>query len=160
MMKVFVDLDGVLVDFDSAVEASSLFNKKEDWVKAGENFDDLPKDIFLHAKKMHDADELVNYLNPLYEWQVLTAIPKKYKIPEARLHKFMWCKENYNIYPARINVCYRVEKQYYAAEDNLEPNVLIDDNAGNIKEWSKKGGIGILHTSASNSIAELNKLGL
>ena len=37
---------------------------------------------------------------------------------------------------------------------------LIDDKEENIKQWKAAGGIGILHTSAENTIKELQKLGL
>ena len=47
----------------------------------------------------------------------------------------------------------------YAVSDNLAPNILIDDNETNIEEWNKKGGAGIIHTSADESILALQKLG-
>jgi hypothetical protein len=40
-----------------------------------------------------------------------------------------------------------------------EPAVLIDDYPKNIREWSGKGGIGILHTSTSSTISSLKRLG-
>ena len=39
------------------------------------------------------------------------------------------------------------------------PNLLIDDHIENIKNFRAKGGIGIHHTSARNTIKELRKLG-
>jgi hypothetical protein len=50
----------------------------------------------------------------------------------------------------------RHEKQLFAGENKI----LIDDLAKTIDEWNAKGGIGILHTSAANTIKELKKLGL
>jgi hypothetical protein len=40
-----------------------------------------------------------------------------------------------------------------------EQAVLIDDYPKNIKEWTAKGGIGILHTSASSTIRQLKRIG-
>jgi hypothetical protein len=37
--------------------------------------------------------------------------------------------------------------------------VLIDDYPQNIQQWKAEGGIGILHVSASQTIAQLKKLG-
>ena len=51
------------------------------------------------------------------------------------------------------------EKQYFAVEENLSPNLLIDDNVNNIEAFRSKGGIAIHHTSAENSIKELQQLG-
>ena len=47
-------------------------------------------------------------------------------------------------------------KQKYAAPNHI----LIDDKPSNIEEWRSQGGIGILHTSATNTISQLKELGL
>ena len=39
-------------------------------------------------------------------------------------------------------------------------NILIDDKPSTIDSWNAAGGIGILHTSAANTISQLKKLGL
>jgi len=39
------------------------------------------------------------------------------------------------------------------------PAVLIDDYKKNTDQFTQRGGIGILHTSTSNTISELKKLG-
>jgi len=48
---------------------------------------------------------------------------------------------------------------------NLLPNLDVfdlegDDRESNIDQWRAAGGIGILHTSASDTIRQLKKLGL
>ncbi len=52
----------------------------------------------------------------------------------------------------------------HSAEQKQEfanPNaILIDDRPSNIEQWRAKGGIGILHTSADETIEQLKKLGL
>jgi len=50
----------------------------------------------------------------------------------------------------------RAQKQLFSGENRI----LIDDLPNTIEEWNAKGGIGILHTSAANTIKELKKLGL
>ena len=40
----------------------------------------------------------------------------------------------------------------------MKKNVLIDDRQKNIDHWVENGGIGIVHTSAENTINELKKL--
>ena len=40
----------------------------------------------------------------------------------------------------------------------LEGSVLIDDRKKNIEAWEDNGGIGILHTSAEDTINQLKKL--
>ena len=39
------------------------------------------------------------------------------------------------------------------------PNLLIDDHLGNIQEFRKARGIGVHHTSASNTIKQLKEIG-
>ena len=40
----------------------------------------------------------------------------------------------------------------------MKKNVLIDDRPKNIEAWENAGGIGILHTSAADTIEQLKKL--
>ena len=40
----------------------------------------------------------------------------------------------------------------------MKNNVLIDDRPKNIEAWEAAGGIGIIHTSAKNTIEQLKKL--
>lgn len=39
-------------------------------------------------------------------------------------------------------------------------DILIDDREKTIREWREKGGTGILHVSAEETLAELKRLGL
>jgi hypothetical protein len=56
----------------------------------------------------------------------------------------------------------RSQKQDYTMvghSGKREQAVLIDDYPKNIKEWTAKGGIGILHTNTSSTIRQLKKIG-
>ena len=46
------------------------------------------------------------------------------------------------------------QKSAYA----LKNNVLIDDRPKNIEAWEAAGGIGIIHTSAADTISQLKEL--
>ena len=39
------------------------------------------------------------------------------------------------------------------------PNLLIDDHIKNISQFTSAGGIGVRHTSASNTIKQLKEIG-
>jgi len=153
-MKVFLDMDGVLADFDKPI--LDKFGTKEKW---NNRWELLPKDFFRKLPKMPDADDLTDYVGGQFDWHVLTAIPTQNEFANSRLQKMQWLFEHYKIYPARIHCVFRSEKQYFAAEENLSPNLLVDDNLDNIAEFKAKGGIAIHHTSAENSIRELQQLG-
>jgi hypothetical protein len=59
---------------------------------------------------------------------------------------------------SKVNLVKRKEKQNFAKVGGL-PTILIDDYAKNISQFKARGGIGILHTSTSNTISQLKKLG-
>jgi hypothetical protein len=61
-------------------------------------------------------------------------------------------KNEYN----KLYLYSRTNKQLFS-----EPNrILIDDMKQTIDEWNAKGGIGIFHISAADTISQLKKLGL
>ena len=57
-----------------------------------------------------------------------------------------------------LNIPFDDEKVKSAGNRDA-PNLLIDDNEKNVAQFKAKGGIAILHTSAENSIKELQQLG-
>ena len=154
-MIIFLDMDGVLSDFDKYVCETHKFGTKEKW---NDQWDHLPERMFNELEKMPDADDLFSYCK-VYNPQILTAIPKKDKVRYARTDKLRWMKRHYDVKPWHMNVVYREEKLMFAVDDFIQPNILVDDNESNIDEWTKQGGAGVLHTSAETSIAELQKLG-
>ncbi len=153
-MIIFLDMDGVLCDFDGAV--AKQCGSKEKWA---DDWSKLPSNFFEVLPKLPDADLLVDYVRGLFDIHILTAIPKRGQYDGARVQKYKWCLDHLKIYPSKIHVCFWEEKQYYAAEENLSPNLLIDDSERNCTQFKAKGGIAILHTSAENSIRELQQLG-
>ena len=48
----------------------------------------------------------------------------------------------------------------FKAEYSGKNRILIDDRADTIEAWRSNGGIGILHTSANDTIKQLKDLGL
>jgi hypothetical protein len=66
----------------------------------------------------------------------------------------VWVKRN--LPGVKLILANAVNKQNYSGENKI----LIDDREKNIEQWRSKGGIGILHTSASDTIKQLKELGL
>ena len=73
---------------------------------------------------------------------------------ESRYGKRIWKKRN--MPTTKMILAYASDKKNYANSTSI----LIDDREENIKQWEEAGGIGILHTSAASTIAQLKKLGL
>jgi beta-phosphoglucomutase-like phosphatase (HAD superfamily) len=171
-VEVFVDLDGVLVDFvkgtvnmfdvvlpDEDIEISQIKFETDPvyqtkmWDACWHFQENLGGELWYESPMMEDAKELWTYLEP-YVPQILSATgPPKYK---AEGQKRRWVAEQLGEHVI-VNLTRKAaEKSQHAAPHRI----LIDDKPKAINPWVEKGGIGIVHTSAENTILELKKLGL
>jgi 5' nucleotidase, deoxy (Pyrimidine), cytosolic type C protein (NT5C) len=164
---IYCDMDGVLVNFRKAVSAKvgmDITSKEfEDLGQAKRNkyysaiCDSV--EFWSQLEPMPDYDNLwgyIRYWNPC----ILTAYPMwgKEAIDVAIKGKQIWNRSHMMVPENRFHVVARVEKQKFAL--NIHgANVLIDDKDKNIDEWQAVGGIGILHTSAAQTIIQLRNLG-
>lgn len=162
-LVVFCDLDGVLVDFDKmAVKVAGVdpietqANPKlrnQFWklitryVKDGNKF-------FEAMDPTADASELWNYIVK-YHPTILSATGH---VPNAGVEKRNWVRKHLGNETANRAIFVRtaVDKAQYAAPNHI----LIDDRTKAINPWVAAGGIGILHKSAANTIAQLKEMGL
>jgi hypothetical protein len=65
--------------------------------------------------------------------------------------KQAWISKHFSQLTPPVIVCQRKHKQDWA----MPNRVLIDDNEQNIKEWIKKGGIGVFYKNHKQAIEEL-----
>jgi hypothetical protein len=153
MIKLFLDMDGVICDFDS---------------KYAELLPELPdSDRFKHAvldhkiftllKPMPDAKELLDYVACLrhIDIQILTSVGTfdEQRGYEAKIQKRSWLDRN-NIFYQTNFVRTKSEKADFANSSSI----LIDDSPGCINPFVKKGGYGILHVDTKTTIIELEKI--
>ena len=154
--QIYCDMDGVVADFH-AFTGKILGTKFKD-----KFWPDLPKDTFAKLPLMPDAKKLWNFISK-YNPIMLTAIPRESRgdiSKQAASDKTKWMKKNFNLKQSDMRAVSRQDKQQFAKDGrDGRPNVLIDDHAGNIKEFRAKGGIGIHHTSATDTINQLKDLG-
>lgn len=94
----------------------------------------------------------IRSLNPM----ILTSPMDKRGKNESMLGKSRWVERNLGISPDRIIFAH--SKWDYALDEDGKPNILIDDFSSKVDPWSDSGGIGILHTSAENTIKILDTL--
>lgn len=152
-MQLFIDLDGVLADFDK--HHKNIFGYSPN--KNGEdnvNWDGITdyKNWYLDIPPMEDMYELwefVEDLNPI----ILTGLP--HSIEEAEDNKREWVKK-YISHSTKVICCASKEKCKYCDGGDI----LIDDREEYKPLWTKAGGIWITHTSAINSIEEMMLLGI
>lgn len=148
---IFCDMDGVLVDFDQEFKRNHgvmpyELQREKLWqiVLDTENY-------WLNLPKLSDADKLVTYLNK-HGFKILTGLPA-YGYDKAEKEKRLWMKKYYGKEEGVI-CCLSKDKQNFGKPKDI----LIDDREPNIKNWEAMGGIGILHTSAEETIRKLKEL--
>lgn len=155
--EMLVDSDGVLCDFDGYVEQHlgskvSEFQPKGRFWQAMTHHDATVQKFFRNLPKMPDADVLMAYLTANYSSvRVLTACGNT--PTDAKQQKIDWYAEHYPGIEC-IVVSKSPDKAVYAHSRAI----LIDDRSKSIDPWIAAGGIGILHTSAEDTIRQLQAL--
>lgn len=154
--KIHLDLDGVLANFDK--RARELLGKPVHKASSNEMWDAIKQHIkngnefWGELEFMPDAQELWNYVEQ-YSPEILTATGD---IRSAEDEKRKWVAERLG----QDVVVHVVHKSGDKAKFADQGHILVDDREKSVKPWEQAGGTGVLHTSASDSIAKLRELGL
>ena len=155
--KIFSDMDGVLTDFDESFKKYSKgiaprdYEKKFGKEKFWELIDGTGKvGFWVGMPWMGDGKQYWDYIKN-YDTELLSSPSRS---STSRLGKRLWVRNN--MPGIKLTLAQAAHKQNYAAPNHI----LIDDRKSNIDQWVSKGGIGILHTSASDTISQLKQLGL
>lgn len=158
--RIFVDMDGVLADFLKGVESPEyighpLTNDAKGHTEYDDRKEELTnKRLFANLPPMSDMYDLLAYIRHCETpWEILTAagaVNRELVVYD----KNEWIKRYVD--PTIPVTCTftGTQKAAYA----FEGNVLIDDREKNINAWEDAGGIGILHTSARETINALKSL--
>ena len=165
--RVYVDLDGVLCDFDSHYRA--LTGIIMDWSdynagrtkvqpRVGKKGGPWWKPLLDHPTFYRDlplmpgALDLWEMLLP-YEPYILSAMCPH--IPQSGRQKLEWCAEHLGLDHHRVIVVGdRMDKPRYC----LPGDILLDDQPSNIENWNVEGGYGIRFVSVEQAIADLSKV--
>lgn len=159
---IFLDMDGVLADFDAKI-VELLGVKLGSFSTSAAGWDAIAPykhELFSQLEPMPDAYELYDgvrelaYTNKM-DVAVLTAIPKYGRMPYARIQKYEWIQDFFPEIGHRFNIGpYAEHKQLHC----IPGDILIDDNLMNIEQWNSVGGFGIYHTSALDSLKQLEAI--
>ncbi len=158
-MQLFLDYDGVMVDFHKYAKQLLGVSCKEFQDEYGDQIlwdttSYLNPEFWLKLELLPDAMTLYDAVKHLYPI-ILTGAPKE--MPSAIPQKKKSIKQYFGEWQMNNSIICRVsEKPKYCNPGDI----LIDDRLVSKKKWEKVGGIFILHTSAANSIQELEKLGV
>jgi len=151
--KIYVDMDGVLTDFEKAFMDLGYENPREYSKKKGEpalwkTINKETDHYWLNMDWMPDGKKLWNFLKD-YDVELLTTPANSVKN----------CKEDKKAWARReigdIKVNFSNKKEDFIKNKNT---ILIDDRDKNINAWKESGGTGILHKSADQTIKELKEI--
>lgn len=155
MYQLFVDLDGVLVDFSSGVERitgeqPSQLAPRKMWPQLART-----PGFYEHLEWTEDGPVLwdaVKDLDPI----ILTGLPLgRWAEPQKRA----WCARELGP-DVPVITCMSRNKAIRARETTPEGQtpVLVDDRNWLRESWEKMGGVFVHHTDAATSIREIETL--
>ena len=150
MMKLFIDLDGVLADFDRGVQAVTGKRPEELPLKTMWSALSRAPRFFETLEFMHDAEALWRFCEPHHP-TILTGLPLGSWAPEQ---KKRWVARMLGAHVPVIT-CMSRDKPRWSGPGR----VLVDDRASAREGWERKGGVFVHHLSAERSIAVLRSLG-
>jgi hypothetical protein len=165
--EIFVDLDGVLADFNSTFDRMNgldtipmhKMSNSEMQERRNLLYDTLPdfveKRYWANLNPVSDFELGMNFLRQLdIPIRILSSTSSIENLFEkVKIQKLQWLKQ-YNIEFEPIFVAGKRFKISYAQKGNI----LIDDSLDTIENWFAKGEIGIHHINWENTIEELKKL--
>lgn len=149
-LKCYVDLDGVLADFDTAYAKAVGTEDRTLWPTEDAFWDPILatphfwRDIPLKA----DALDLWRFIAD-HHYVCILSSPGNNDTERACREKRAWVREHFG----DVNIVLKnaKEKHHYACPNSL----LIDDWHKNIKRWLNAGGKAIHHKSAAETINQL-----
>lgn len=144
-------MDGVIADFYKRYH--NMFNIAPEDARYKEAFSgNFPRFIetqqFATLDLMTDARELLDFLDTLDSpKEILSSTAREDTYAEISMQKSRWLATHNINYKANF-VPGKQHKYKYATPDSI----IIDDTRSVIEDWTKAGGIGILHKNAKETI--------
>jgi 5'(3')-deoxyribonucleotidase len=160
MTTLYLDMDGVVADFDEYAEqilgplpGHNGIYPDEQWNKIAAN-----ARLYSDLKKTEYADRLVDECRDLaltkgWELIFLTAVPKANDVKWAFYDKMIWVQKYFPDIPVHFGP-YSFDKWQHCQSGDI----LIDDRPSNIEEWRTAGGIAIHHVDIDATLYQLSKL--
>ena len=152
---VYVDMDGVLVDFFG--EWANMHGVKN-WrdiapllKKQGKTINDAldairaKKDFWINLKPETGAKTLLAAIKKHAGEYIILSSPLS-NDPNSEPQKRAWVKKNLSAFPPKEVIIHK-RKQDYATQADGTPNILIDDFSEQVKPWKAAGGIAFKHSN-------------
>lgn len=155
----FVDMDGVIANFDRGVLELTGFTldqqtEEEMWKKINEYG---KSKFFTELHWTIGGKQLWYYVtNHFIHVKILSALGSNDKIDKkTTVGKMGWL--NRNIPSLREDDIILVSNKHKKHHYSKSENIIIDDNNVVIEEWVRKGGIGILYRNTLDTISKLKE---
>lgn len=163
--QIYCDMDGVIVDFIGGVKEFmsdkiadyNMKNKEHSnafWKKLGYINKQDPEEaraLWANLSWMPDGKQLWSYIRK-YDPVILSS-PGTSSRAIIEGGKQEWIKRELG----NVKYIFEPAKWKYAAPKPGMQNILIDDTPKKLDPWVDAGGIGILHTSAAETIRQLKE---
>jgi len=160
--RIYLDMDGVLCDFEKKYQdffgvASKVDGKhSKDFYKRWRIF--IENDCFQYLDWFPGAERLIEFINNEFVWSnfgqvcILSSSGGHEYHEKVVTQKENWLRDR-NLWYHPFIVSGKKLKQTYAGPDML----LIDDAKENIEQFIQRGGHGIQHKTAMDTIEELKE---
>lgn len=151
MRQLFIDMDGVVADFDAFyLEKFGVRLDRDSDVDPPGMWDNIKSigTFYLDLPPMKDCHELWRGAKLLHPKPVfITGVP--YSVMDAEAHKREWLKRHIGE-DAEIVCCRSRDKRLHGKPGDI----LIDDWFKYRHLWEEMGGVFILHSSAADSLTK------
>ena len=153
---VFLDMDGVLVDFFNAF--AKLANVKHWKQMDPQRLQDVlnkivGSDYFAKLPKTNACDSIVEMVVDFAGSYSILSSPLRGDIANSTKHKRAWVMDNLSPQPTTTIIVR--DKSQYALLNGVQ-NILIDDRANNIHKWKEAGGYGIKYQANENDLSVIS----
>ena len=153
---VFLDMDGVLVDFFNAF--AKLANVKHWKQMDPQRLQDVlnkivGSDYFAKLPKTNACDSIVEMVVDFAGSYSILSSPLRGDIANSTKHKRAWVMDNLSPQPTTTIIVR--DKSQYALLNGVQ-NILIDDRANNINKWKEAGGYGIKYQANENDLSVIS----
>ena len=153
---VFLDMDGVLVDFFNAF--AKLANVKHWKQMDPQRLQDVlnkivGSDYFAKLPKTNTCDSIVEMVVDFAGSYSILSSPLRGDIANSTSHKRVWVMDNLSPQPFKTIIVR--DKSQYALLNGVQ-NILIDDRENNIHKWQEAGGYGIKYQANENDLSVIS----
>jgi len=147
MPTIYIDMDGVVADFDTRareiIKKEKTHPQQERWDNASWSKLKSHPNFYRNLPKMPQADAMIDLARRFRDelnWKlyILTAIPRNNDMPDVFHDKILWIHDYYPDIRVRFGP-YSDDKHVHCDQGDI----LVDDRTSNCEEWTRAKGIAV-----------------